>query len=234
MRRTAAEVTTAGRRVSVVTPVYRNQDTLAVLVDRLAGALADWCWRIRFVVDASPDASLAVTLGLAAADERIGVTALAANVGPHRALAAGLAAEEGASAWVCLDADLQDPPEAVPALLDRLARGDVGAVFAGRHGRYEGWGRHVTGRLHRMALSRVCDVPADAGAYVALGPAARDAVVRLRAPSIVAAVGVTGLPVASVPVARARRPSGRSAWGSSARLRQSVETLAWAAREARP
>jgi len=222
--------------IAVVTPVYGNESTLEPLTRRLAAALDDagLPWTLRFVVDASPDDSLSVASRLAAPDRRLAVTALVRHAGQNRALLAGLAAEGRADVWVCLDADLQDPPEAVPALLDRLARGDVGAVFAGRHGRYEGWGRHVTGRLHRMALSRVCDVPADAGAYVALGPAARDAVVRLRAPSIVAAVGVTGLPVASIPVARARRPSGRSAWGSSARLRQSVETLAWAAREARP
>ncbi|MGI9022440.1 MAG: glycosyltransferase [Acidimicrobiales bacterium] len=219
------------RSVSVITPVYRNEDMLVALAGRVAAALADRPWRLRFVVDASPDASLAVALRLAATDTRVGVTVLPANVGPHRALAAGLAVEEGATTWVCLDADLQDPPEAVPELLDRLAEGDVAAVFAGRVGRYEGRGRQVTGRLHRMALSRLCDVPPDAGAYVALGPAARDAVVRLGAPSIVAAIGTTGLPVASVPVARALRPSGRSAWRSSARLRQSVETLAWAARE---
>ena len=63
---------------------------------------------------------------LAAADPRIAVTVLAVNVGQHAALATGLAAEPAADAWVCLDADLQDPPEAVPLLLDRLARGDVG------------------------------------------------------------------------------------------------------------
>ena len=74
---------------------------------------------------------------LAAEDPRIAVTVLAENVGQHRALAAGLAAEPEADVWVCLDADLQDPPEAVPLLLDRLARGDVDAVFAGRRGAYE-------------------------------------------------------------------------------------------------
>jgi undecaprenyl-phosphate 4-deoxy-4-formamido-L-arabinose transferase len=154
-------------------------------------------------------------------------------VGQHRALTRGLADEpsdSAASSWVCLDADLQDPPEAVPTLLDRLAAGDVGAVFAGRRGCYQGWVRSATGRLHRRVLGRIGGLPPDAGAFVALGPVAREAVVALRSPSIVAAVGASGVPVASVPVVRSTRPSGRSAWTAPARLAQSGRTLAWAIR----
>ena len=219
----------SGPLVAVVTPVYGNEDTLCELVRRLSAALEGRTWRLRMVVDASPDASLAVARGLAVADPRIAVTALDANVGQHRALARGLADEPGAVAWVCLDADLQDPPEAVPVLLDRLAEGDVGAVFAGRRGTYENRARMVTGRVHRAVLGRVTGLPADAGAFVAMGPAARSAVIGQGAPSIVAAIGAAGVPLASVPVERHRRPSGQSAWTSSARLRQSARTLAWSA-----
>lgn len=216
--------------VALVTPVYRNQDTLAELARRVATALGDRAWRLRFVVDASPDASEVVARRLAAADDRIGVTVLGTNGGQHQALLRGLEEEASASWWVCLDADLQDPPEAVPLLLDRLAAGGVGAVFGGRGGDYQARTRLVTGRLHRAVLGRITGLPSDAGAFVALGRPARDAVVRLRAPSVVAAVGVAGIPTTSVPVDRARRPSGRSAWTATARLRQSMRTLAWAAR----
>ena len=220
-------------RVAVVVPVYGNEDTLPELVRRLAAALDGRRWRLRVVVDASPDASLVVARRLAAADPRIAVTALDSNVGQHRALARGLADEPGAAAWVCLDADLQDPPEAVPALVDRLAEGDVGAVFAGRRGMYESRGRTLTGRLHRAALARLTGLPADAGAFVVMGPAARSAVIAMGGPSIVAAIGAAGVTVASVPVERHRRPSGRSAWTSTARVRQSAATLVWAATSGR-
>ena len=215
-------------RVSVVTPVYKNAPTLPALAERVGVALAGREWRLRFVVDASPDESLEVAREIAAGDRRIAVTALASNVGQHRALARGLADEHGAGAWVCLDADLQDPPESIPLLLDALAASLVDAVFAGRRGVYEGPGRRLTAQLHRRALSRITGLPRDAGAFVALAPRARSAVLRLDGPSIVAAIGVAGLAVASVPVERAPRPSGSSAWTSSARLRQSGRTLAWA------
>jgi hypothetical protein len=215
--------------VAVVTPVYGNEATLPELVRRLDAALDGRSWRLRMVVDASPDASLAVARRLAAADSRLLVTALDANVGQHRALARGLADEDDAVAWVCLDADLQDPPEAVPVLLDRLAAGDVGAVFAGRRGTYESRGRMTTGRIHRAVMGRVFGLPPDAGAFVAMGPAAHHAVVSLGAPSIVAAIGASRVALASVPVDRHRRPSGRSAWTSAGRVRQSVRTVAWSA-----
>lgn len=215
--------------VAVVVPVYGNEATLPALAARVAGALGDRPWRLRLVVDGSPDASLAVARRLAAADPRIAVTNLPVNRGQHRALAQGLADEPAATAWACLDADLQDPPEALPLLLDRLAAWDVAAVFAGRRGAYEPAGRLATGRVHRSLLARLTGLPPDAGAYVVLGAEGRRAVLDLGGPSIVAAIGIAGVPVVSIPVERAPRPVGRSAWTSATRMRQSARTLVWAA-----
>ena len=223
-------------RVAVVVPVYGNAPTLESLVTRLAAALDAHDWRVRLVVDASPDDSAAVGGALAARDRRIAVTSLTVNVGQHAALARGLAEEADADVWVCLDADLQDPPESVPLLLDRLAAGDVEAVFAGRRGRYESPLRRLTGEVHRRVAAGLTGLPPDAGAFLAMGPAVRGAVVAAveqGAPSVVLAVGRSGRPVVSVPVQRDRRPVGRSAWTPGARLRQSVRSLAWALRARR-
>ncbi len=216
--------------VAVVVPVHRNAGTLTELVTRLAAALADREWQVLLVVDASPDDSADVAGRLAAADPRVGVEVLERNVGQHRALAHGLAARPGADAWVCLDADLQDPPEAVRLLLDRLAVGGVDAVFAGRRGAYEGRVRLLTGRVHRALLARLTGLPPDAGAFLALGPRARAVVLAAQAPSLVAAIGAARLPVASVPVRRDARAQGGSSWTARARVRQSLRTLVWAAR----
>jgi len=222
-------------RVAVVVPVYGNAPTLPELVRRLAVALDGHDWTVRLVVDASPDDSAAVAGRLAAQDQRVVAQVLPRNLGQHGALAAGLAADPDADVWVCLDADLQDPPEAVPALLARYcaAGPPVAAVFAGRRGSYETALRLASGRLHRAVLARLTGLPPDAGAFLLLGPAARAEVLRLQAPSLVAAVGAARLPTASVPVQRAERTSGRSAWTGRARLAQSVRTLAWTLRARR-
>ncbi len=214
--------------VAVVVPVYRNAATLPALVDRLGAALAGRDWRLRFVVDACPADSAEVAQRLAG--PRVAVTVLPVNGGQHAALARGLTLETDASAWVCMDADLQDPPEAVPLLLDRLARGDVEAVFAGRRGSYESRARRATGGLHRRVAARLTGLPPDAGAFLALGPRVRSAVLAAEAPSVVLAVGLARRPVTSVPVARDVRPEGRSAWTARARLAQSVRSLGWALR----
>lgn len=219
--------------VAVVVPVYGNAATLPELVARLSAALDDRSWTVRLVVDASPDDSAQVAAALAAADPRVVPQVLPVNVGQHRALAAGLAAADGADAWVCLDADLQDPPEAVPLLLDRLAAADFAVVFAGRRGSYEGRLRLLTGRAHRALMRRLTGLPPDAGAFLALDARARERVLALQGPSLVAAIGAARLPTTSVPVTRDVRQSGRSAWTTRARLGQSARTLVWTVRNRR-
>jgi UDP-glucose 4-epimerase len=152
-----------------------------------------------------------------------------ATSGQHRALALGLAACPARDVVGCLDADLQDPPEAVPALLDRLAVGDVAAVFAGRRGPTRD--RCGCSPAGPPGGARAPHRPA-AGRRRLPGPraGARDAVLTAQAPSLVAAIGAARLPVTSVPVRRDAREQGASSWTARARLRQSVRTLAWAAR----
>lgn len=210
--------------VALVTGVYGNAATLPALVDRVTAAMGEAPWRLRLVVDASPDDSLAVALSLA--DERVRVTSLTVNAGQHGALTRGLADEPDAEAWVCLDADLQDPPEAVPALVARL--GPYAVVFAGRRGAYESRARVLTGTAHRRLMTRLTGLPPDAGAFFAVDARGRDAILAAGAPSVVAALA--GLPVTSVPVERDVREVGASAWTTAARVRQSARTLWWAAR----
>jgi polyisoprenyl-phosphate glycosyltransferase len=210
--------------------VYGNAATLACLTERVAAAISNRPWRLRFVIDASPDASADVAARLAERDARIARTVLTVNVGQHRALECGLVAEPDAGAWVCLDADLQDPPEAVPTLLDRLTSADVDAVFAGRRGTYESRSRQWTGVLHRRVVARLTGLPPDAGAFVALGPRARAAILAARAPSLVVALGAARLPVTSLPVPRSPRPLGRSGWTTAARAGHAIRCLTWAVR----
>ena len=223
-------------RIAVVVPVYRNADTLRALAGRLDVALDD-PWTLRLVVDACPEGSAAEALSLAAAEPRIRATVLPRNVGQHRAIATGLEAEPGADVWVCLDGDLQDPPEVVPTLVDALARRQVAAVFAGRRGAYESRGRRLTGNAHRRALAALTGLPPDAGAFFAMDARVRDAVVSgvlaRGAPSVVVAAASTGLPLSSVPVRRDVRGQGSSAWTSRERVRQSARTILWAARHCR-
>ena len=151
-------------------------------------------------------------------------------MGQHAAALAGLARARGAWA-VVLDGDLQDPPEAIPELLDAGRAAGVPVVFAGRRGRYESRARLLTSRVYKRTLALVAGVPADAGIFMALERSVVERLVALdgrRRPSLVAMVGCLRVPMISIPVERAARPSGRSSYGPLGRLRLGVRAIAWA------
>jgi len=220
---------------TVVVPVYRNADTLEELHRRLARVFEarGMEFEVVFVDDACPSGSLDVLRKLAQLDPRVAVVALARNAGQHRAVLAGLSLARGR--WmVVLDADLQDPPEAIPCLLEKGEEG-FGAVFAGRRGRYESAGRLVTSRLFKRLLSLLCSAGsglADAGLFVALDRAMAARILSMEngPPFVVAMIGCAGLPVVSVPVERSPRRRGESAYGSWGRWKSGLCGVAWVIR----
>ena len=104
---------------------------------------------IIFVDDASPDDSALVLITLARTDPTVVVLSLPRNAGQHRAVLRGLALARGDV--VVMDADLQDAPEAIPSLLDKMDEG-FAAVFAGRRGNFTPWPRHLTSRAFKYVL----------------------------------------------------------------------------------
>lgn len=215
------------RLVTVIAPVYRNAATLVELHRRVAAAIeaAGFALQLVFVSDASPDASPDVLASIAAGDARVEPILLARNVGQHCAVIEGLRRARG-EVVVLLDADLQDPPEAIPSLLVALQDG-WDAVFAGRRGRYESLGRLATSRVFKRLLSVAAGIPADAGMFVAMKRAVADRIAASREPRpfVVAMIGCTGAHTTSIPVRRAStdRISGYSSWK---RLRTGVSALA--------
>jgi undecaprenyl-phosphate 4-deoxy-4-formamido-L-arabinose transferase len=140
---TVAVVETAAPEVSVVVPVYRNEGTLLELLRRLDAALDREHREYVFVVDASPDESLARLLDAQRQRTQLVVVELARNAGQHGALCAGFAAARGKVALV-LDADLQQRPEDLPRALERWRAG---------HDFVSGWRRVRKDPLGRRAAS---------------------------------------------------------------------------------
>lgn len=221
--------TSEGPDLSIILPIYRNRETLHALYRNLCNVLdaQGRSYELVFVDDACPEGSGAVLEELARGDPRLVVLTLERNVGQQRAVLTGLRHARGR--WVVvMDADLQDPPEAIPLLLARGGAG-VAAVFAGRRGRYESPLRLLTSRLFKRALHLLCGVPADAGLYVAMNREMLERVLALDnpRPHLVAMIGCSGLPVASIPVHRAERPIGRSAYTSWDRFQVAWRALTW-------
>jgi glycosyltransferase involved in cell wall biosynthesis len=215
--------------VSIVVPVYRNAETLQELHRRICKVFEtlQLSFEVLFVDDACPAGSLTVLESLAKSDSRVAVLVLERNAGQHRAVLAGLAHARGK--WsVVMDADLQDPPEAIP---DLLAKGQEGfaAVFAGRRGQYESPLRLFTSRLFKSLLHLLCGVPADAGFFVALNRPMLERLLILNGPhpSLAAMIGCAGLPLTSIPVKRSQRIGGSSAYSFRGRLTSGWRAIIW-------
>ncbi len=152
--------------ISVVTPMHDEEDNARTLYERVAAAMDPYEWELVVVDDGSRDGTARVLTELAAADERVKVLYLSRNFGHQAAITAGLEHARG-GAVVMIDADLQDPPELIPVMVERWREGsDV--VYAVRESR-EGETRmklltaHIFYRL--MARLAQLELPVDSGDF---------------------------------------------------------------------
>lgn len=204
--------------LSIVVPVLDEQDSLAPLHERLtavAAGLDGLDTEFIYVNDGSRDDSLACLHALQAEDARISVLDLSRNFGKEAAMTAGLDHCRG-DAVVLIDADMQDPPELIPQLIEQWRAGhDV--VYALRESRSgETRLKRLTAWLFYRLMGRVGEVaiPADAGDFRLLSRQAVDALSQLRERHRFNKGLFTwiGYPQTAVTYQREGRGSGRSKW----------------------
>jgi dolichol-phosphate mannosyltransferase len=130
---------TAAPDVSVVVPVYNEAGNLSILLDEIAAALADRAWEVVAVDDGSTDGSFEELVALRGRHPQLRVVRFARNAGQSAAFAAGFRAARGA-VLVTMDADLQNDPADVPALLGALEHSGLEAAAGWRMDRQDsGW-----------------------------------------------------------------------------------------------
>jgi dolichol-phosphate mannosyltransferase len=119
--------------LSIVAPMYEEQETVGPFTERVASALGDVPYELILVNDGSKDNTAAVMAAAAAADPRVKVVSLSRNFGHQPALTAGLEHARG-DVIAMIDGDLQDPPEVIPEMLARWREG-IDVVYAVRQQR---------------------------------------------------------------------------------------------------
>ncbi|MGD0483446.1 MAG: glycosyltransferase family 2 protein [Gemmatimonadales bacterium] len=153
----------ARRRVTVVAPVYNEQEVIAAFYDRTREVLDTvrdrYASRILFVVDRCTDDTLTVLRGIAARDRDVQVLALSSRFGHQMSLLAGIDHAADADAVIMMDSDLQHPPELIPELLERFERGsDV--VFTVRRDSVEiGRVRRLLGNGFYRVMGYLSNIP---------------------------------------------------------------------------
>ena len=142
---------------SVVVPIYRGGEAIDELVLRIESTLSQRGGRFEVILvdDGSPDDSWAAIVRAAERKPFVRGVKLARNFGQQISVSAGIAMTSGQNVIV-MDGDLQNPPEALPQILDRLDAGDdlVYTVSKVRNNRAS----ELTSRIFWFVLSRMLRV----------------------------------------------------------------------------
>ncbi len=168
--------------LSVVVPVYNEAEVLPALAARLFPVLerSGLRWEVVLVNDGSTDASWEVMRSLREAEPRVTLINLSRNFGHQLAITAGMDHAAG-DAVVVMDADLQDPPEVIPKLVERWKEGfDV--VYAVRTRRvHEPRSKTLLAAAFYRALRWMTpvEIPVDTGDFRLLSRRAVEALRRM-------------------------------------------------------
>lgn len=112
--------------ITIIVPIFNESLNLRSFYDRLnsvTNKLSKYNWEFIFVNDGSSDNSLLVLTELAKLNKKNKVLDLSRNFGKEIALSAGVHEIENADAVICIDADLQHPPELIPKLINAWEQG---------------------------------------------------------------------------------------------------------------
>ena len=210
---------TKTRLVSLVVPVFNEQDSIVPFLDRIATVFEDlapaYACEIVFVNDGSRDATEFVIRSRMQADPRICLVNLSRNFGKEAALSAGLDHARG-DACIPIDVDLQDPPELIPEMLAHWERG-ARVVNARRTSRSsETWIKRVTAGGFYRVFNSLAErrIPHDVGDYRLLDRQVVDVLRGMgeRVRFNKSLFSWVGFETAEVSFERPKRETGTSAW----------------------
>lgn len=202
--------------LSVIVPCYNEQEVLHATHERLTSVLAGMSWleyELIFVNDGSHDNTQIILAQLQAVDPHVRVLLLSRNFGHQIAVTAGLEEATG-DAVVVIDADLQDPPEVIPQMVQLWRDGNdvVYGLRTDRHGesKFKLWTAKVFYRLiNRLSETKM---PFDAGDFRLLDRRVVQVINEMpeRARFLRGMVSWAGFRQVSLPYERAARHAGTS------------------------
>jgi glycosyltransferase involved in cell wall biosynthesis len=217
--------------LTVVVPMYNEQDVLPLFVERLRPIAEGWgvTYEILCVDDGSSDATPVLLQRTLREWPELRVVRLRANAGHQAAISAGLAAARGAYV-VTIDADLQDPPEVIAQMLGVALDQHVDVVYGVREDRSTDTAfKRVTARVFYRSIRAMSDIDAavDAGDFRLMSRATVEAVNALPEHNRVLrfVVPALGFPSASVGYTRERRAAGESKYPLGKMIRLSLDSV---------
>lgn len=144
------------RLVSIVIPLYNEQDNVLPLLEAVRRAMQGYDYEVIAVDDGSADNT--VRMLKQAADDRLRIVRMTRNYGQTNAMAAGIAYATGEYV-ATLDGDLQNDPDDIPLMLSHAHKGDWDIVAGYRANRLDGWLlRKLPSRVANAMIRRLTGV----------------------------------------------------------------------------
>src|SRR5207244_3890670 len=218
--------------LSVVFPVFNEEENVPILLDEIAKALAGqpWTYEIIAVDDGSRDASLDALRAARARYPNLRIISFEKNSGQTAALDAGWRAARGTFV-VSLDADLQNDPADIPAMMRTLEESKADMVIGVRVNRHDTWSRRMQSKIGNGVRNWITnDQITDTGCSLKL--VKRTAIDRIRLYTgmhrfLPTLVRMHGYKVVEMPVNHRARKFGVSKYGAMNRaMRGLVDCLA--------
>lgn len=145
--------------ISVVVSVYNEEKALEEFYRETKQVLKvlPWDHELIFVNDGSGDRSLELLEALAARDPQVKVVSFSRNFGHEAAMIAGMDHSRG-DGIVCMDADLQHPPECIPEIIARFEEGFEVISMVRTRNESAGWVKNVTSSGFYWLINHISDV----------------------------------------------------------------------------
>lgn len=167
-----------GKLLSVVVSVYNEEPALREFfgeTGNILGRLPEgWDYELLFVNDGSRDQSLSILREFAAGDSRVKVVNFSRNFGHEAAMIAGIDYASG-DGIICMDADLQHPPECIPKILEKFDEGFEVISMVRTKNKSAGLLKNFTSAAFYKLINRMSDVEFEANASDFFGVSAQAA-----------------------------------------------------------
>ena len=153
--------------ISIVIPIFNEEESLANLYKRLVASSSLWLesFEVLLVDDGSSDRSFAMMREISNVDRNFKIIRLSRNFGHQAAISAGIKIAKG-DAVIIMDGDLQDPPEELPRFLEKWREG-YEVVYAIRTQRKESFFKRMAYKVFYRMLRMISDIkiPLDSGDF---------------------------------------------------------------------
>lgn len=173
--------------ISVVVPLFNEEENIQHLFDRCSKALDVWTnnYEIICVNDGSKDKTLLLLKEIHQKDKRWKIISLSRNFGHQQAFLCGLFHAKG-NYVAMIDGDLQDPPELLSDFYQKMISGNFDVVYGVRQKRKEGFFKKFLYKSYYKVLKKMAsvEIPLDSGDFCLMKKVVVDNMLRMKEQSL--------------------------------------------------